>query len=145
MANALAAIAIVPSGATIIVDIIWAPHITTLSHPIGRAIPSAFLMQADVGLKLPLSCVSLRSGDFRHKALMSISAVTTVASAVPMAAPVTPSPAPGTMIPVPWISSEGNISRKLKMTSRMHIMMFSTVGVYMFPLLRSIPLARTFS
>ena len=59
--------AIVPRGATITVDMIWAPHIMTLSQPMGKAIPTAFLKHFMVGLKLPLSCLRFSSGDFTHR------------------------------------------------------------------------------
>ena len=62
IAKELAAIAIVPNGATMTVDIIWAPHMTTLSQPMGRAIFMAFTKHFLVGRKLPLSCVSSETG-----------------------------------------------------------------------------------
>ena len=61
---------------------------------------------------------------------------------VPKAAPITPNPAPG--IVIPRMVRVGKISRKLKMTSRMHVRMLRTLGMCMLPLHRSIPLHKEF-
>ena len=147
MANELAAIATVPNGATMTVDMICAPHIITLSHPIGKAIPTAFRKHFPVGRKLPFSCRRFSSGDLTHSEYSSMAATAIVANAVPMAAPVTPRPAPGTVISAPSNETErvGKIRKKLKTTSNRHMKMFSMLGVYIFPLLRNIPLHRILS
>ena len=63
---------------------------------------------------------------------------------VPRAAPRTPMPAPGivNVLPKSAISRVGNISRKLKTTSSIHIIMFSMLGTFMLPLHDSILLPR---
>ena len=112
-----------PRGATITVVIICAPHITMCSIPMGKPILRAFFSVDLAGRKLPFSTFRLSSLERLSRYHSNIPVTIVSANAVPKAAPSTPKPAPGTKNDMPhkFISREGNIKKKLKMMSRIHI------------------------
>ena len=94
MANALAAIETVPSGATMIVFMTYAPRMIRFCSHIGEAMLSALRSVTRSGRKDPRSCRRFSSG-LRTVRNHSISpAVIRMDTPVPIAAPTTPSPSP---------------------------------------------------
>ena len=85
----------VPNGATMMVVVICAVHMTICCSPIGKLMRNAFLMHAHVGMKLPLSRLSFSSLERTQRKYIMSAAVMTSANAVPNAAPLTDNPAPG--------------------------------------------------
>ena len=147
MANELAAMAAIPSGATITVVMICAPQMAICSNPIGREIRTALRSVSFRGRKPPCSPDSLSMGERRQRYHIIPPAVMNSANTVPNIAPSTPKPAPGTVSLAPNHSTcrEGKIRKKLNMTSKKHISTFSILGTRMFPLQRNMPPARKFN
>lgn len=147
MANELAAIATMPSGATITVVMICAPQMAACSNPIGRAMRTALRNVSFRGTRSPRSPDSFSRGDRRQRYHIIPPPVASSASTVPNAAPSTPRPAPGTTKLKSRISicRVGKIRKKLNTTSSRHISTFNRLGTRMFPLHRNIPPARKFS
>ena len=115
MANELAAMAKMPSGATMTVVMICAPQIRACSTPIGKPMAAAWRMVFRVGRKRPCVPVSFRADERVQRYVIMRMAVTTSASVVPKAAPTTPRPAPGihSSVPKTAISREGKMRKKL--------------------------------
>ena len=147
MANELAAMAMIPSGATITVVAICAPQMAMCSNPIGREMRKALLSVSFRGRKLPRSPDSLSMGERRQRYHIIPPAVMSSASTVPNIAPSTPKPAPGVVNVTPNHSTcrEGKIRKKLNTTSKRHISTFSMLGTRIFPLQRNMPPARKFN
>ena len=147
MANELAAMAVMPRGATITVVAICAPQMAMCSNPIGREIRTALRRVSFRGRKLPRSPDSLSMGERRQRYHIIPTVVTNSANTVPNIAPFTPKPAPGVVNSHPHqsICRVGKIRKKLNTTSKRHISTFSILGTRIFPLQRSIPPARKFN
>ena len=90
MAKVLAAMAMVPSGATMTVEAMYPPRRRTFCRAIGPPMSNAFPSTFEVGLNEPLSCSRFSSGE-RTTAKYNIKpAVIISARPVPTAAPTTP-------------------------------------------------------
>ena len=137
----LAAMANVPSGAMIMVMVMYALLMMICCRPIGALMWNARFMVCHVGMKLPLSMLRRSSLERVQSTYMAIEATMVSADAVPMAAPMTDSPAPGMNSSTPSTSTvrDGNIRKKLNTTLRAIIVTLSMLGTTMFPLLRSMP------
>ena len=148
MAKELAAMAVMPNGATMTVVMICAPQMTACSKPIGRLMRTAFFSVVRMG-KWCVPCHSwIFSPDDRVKRCHDVRhAATHSANPVPRAAPSTPNPAPGSWRDsVPRESSRsGKMRKKLNTTSSAHISTPAVLGTRMLPLQRSMPPARKFS
>mgnify|MGYP006914992354 CR=1 FL=1 len=96
MANELAAMATMPSGATITVVIICAPQMAICSNPIGREMRTAWRSVSFQGRKLPCPPDSLSMDERRQRYHIIPPAVISSANTVPNTAPSTPKPTPGT-------------------------------------------------
>ena len=130
--------AMTPSGATITVTMICAPHITPCSSVIGADTLSAFRSTCLDGMKDPSDPRKASISCFRQAYHITQPAVIISAATVPKAAPSTPSPAPGivTVISGKISSRVGKIRKKLKITSSTHIITFSAPGTSMLPAAR---------
>ena len=147
MANELAAMATMPSGATITVVIICAPQMAICSNPIGREMRTAWRSVSFQGRKLPCPPDSLSMDERRQRYHIIPPAVISSANTVPNTAPSTPKPTPGTMNSHPHQSTcrVGKIRKKLNTTSQKHISTLSILGTRIFPLHRNMPPARKFN
>lgn len=94
MANELAAMATMPSGATTTVVAICAPQMAMCSNPIGNEIRKDLRNVSRLGRKLPRSPTNFSMGERRHRYHIIPPAVTSSANTVPNIAPFTPRPAP---------------------------------------------------
>ena len=147
MANELAAMATMPSGATTTVVAICAPQMAMCSNPIGNEIRKDLRNVSRLGRKLPRSPTNFSMGERRHRYHIIPPAVTSSANTVPNIAPFTPRPAPGAVNTTPNHSTclVGKIRKKLNTTSSKHIIIFSMAGTRIFPLQRNMPPARKFN
>lgn len=95
-----------------------------------------------------LSPPAMRSNDERlHKYQVCTKAMMVMAATVPRAAPATPRLAPGMVMCTPATAKwcVGNIKRKLKRTSSIHIATPIMLGTCILPLQRSMPPATKFN
>ena len=119
-----------PSGATILVEVICALFMITFSSATGRAI----LKPSRIWSFRKRTCSPARrcsAGDFTSRKKSIAANEQALASPVPSAAPATPSPAPGSVIPISLLS--GKIRNMLKTTSSMHIPTWIMPGMIIFP------------
>ena len=90
MAKELAAMAMVPRGATITVLMTYAPLVMMFCSHMGPEMPKAALRCSRSGIHELLSCSMLSSGHTTNRYQMANACVIMVASPVPIAAPFTP-------------------------------------------------------
>ena len=144
MAKALAAVATMPSGATIYVVTIRATARIVCSPITGAEIcRHCRSWAADHRGFSPRRIRS--SGERASSVYSSTSVLTTCASAVPAEAPITPRPAPGRSTPSTRSVPPGKIRNALNITSKRHMDAMHIPGVFMLPEARSRPAHRLLS
>ena len=140
MAKELAAIATVPRGATIAVEMICAVVSMTFSDATGAAMQS--IVHSCGRLKRRCSPFCKRSTGLRRRTKYNrYSPTTSSARPVPSAAPAVPSPAPGRANEPSRTVPEGKINRVLNTISNAHMTTMQIPGVRILPVACSWPAA----